>query len=347
LPNIQKFLLIIGIFKLWLINPHKIDKNLKLVYRQTNLEIQKIQDLLKELREDNTSGANEFIDKVLNIIKFRLKIIPDQYKDILKDIINLSKQIIDTRPSMAPLINTIGYFIHDLETLTKNNTETRLNQFIIDRKQRQESLELIFHKFLKDIKKVPLKVMLISYSSTIIHLLLKNEDYKFEFYVLESRPLLEGHRTAEILSAHFKTHLIIDAAIGKFIDEIDLVLIGVDSILKDGSIINKIGTFPMTSLANARKKEIYAVCDSFKYNLKNHYGDNILIEEKPIKEVYNKEITNKFLKVHNYYFDITPPEYVSGVISDLGVLSNQEFLEKVKESLPIEWFKYFLLNKEI
>jgi hypothetical protein len=45
-----------------LINPHKIDKNLKLVYRQTNLEIQKIQDLLKELREDNTSGANEFID---------------------------------------------------------------------------------------------------------------------------------------------------------------------------------------------------------------------------------------------------------------------------------------------
>ena len=62
--------------------------------------------------------------------------------------------------------------------------------------------------------------MTISYSSTIINLLLKNKESNFEIYVLESRPLLEGQRVAETLSPHFKTHLIIDAAIGTFIDEI-------------------------------------------------------------------------------------------------------------------------------
>jgi len=311
------------------------------------VEVQKIQDLLRKLKEDNVSGANEFIDKALEIIRYQLNLTDDPYKDIREEIVSLSKQIIDARPSMAPLINTIGYLIQNLEILNKSFIEDRLNQFNIDRKKRKESLELVFHTFLKENKKYPLKVILISYSSTIINLLLKNKDYNFEIYVLESRPLLEGQRVAEILSSHFKTHLIIDAAIGKFIEEIDVVLIGADSILKDGSIVNKIGTFPLALLASTREKDIYAVVDSYKYNIKNHYGYSILIEEKPTKEIYKKEITNKLLEVHNYYFDITPSDHISGIISDLGVLRIQEFLEKVKKSVPIEWFKYFLNNKEI
>jgi translation initiation factor 2B subunit (eIF-2B alpha/beta/delta family) len=311
------------------------------------LQIQNIRDLLRELREDNTSGANEFIDKALEIFKFQLRLTPDAREDIREEILVLSKQIIDARPSMAPLINTIGYLIHDLEVLEKNIIEERLIQFQIDRKKRKESLESQFHIFLKENKRDPLKVMLISYSSTIINLLLKNKDYGFEIYVLESRPLLEGQKVAEILSPYFKTHLIIDAAIGTFIDEIDIVLIGVDSVLEDGSIINKIGTFPLSVLAYTKKINVYAVCESYKYNLKSHYGFSILIAEKPVREVYNKEITNKFLEVHNYYFDITPSEYISGIISDLGVLSNTEFLERVKKTLPIEWFKYFIDNKKI
>ncbi|MFX1567480.1 MAG: translation initiation factor eIF-2B [Promethearchaeota archaeon] len=309
------------------------------------MNIQNFQNLLGELREDNTSGANEFIDNALKIITFQLSLIKDPYKDVKEEIMILSKQIFNARPSMAPLINTIGYLIHDLEIFNKNRIEERLNQFDIDREKRRKSLKSIFHNFLEINKKVPLKIMLISYSSTIINLLLENTDFNFEIYVLESRPLLEGQKVAEILSPYFKTHLIIDAAIGTFIDEIDLVLVGVDSILVDGSIVNKIGTFPLAVLAKSKKVDVYVVCNSYKYNLKSHFGQSILITEKPIKEVYNKELTNRFLEVHNYYFDITPAEYISGFISDLGVLSSRDFLKQVKGTLPIEWFKYFIVNK--
>lgn len=309
------------------------------------MQIQNIQNLLKELREDNTSGANELIDKALGIIKFQLSLTNDPRKDIKEEIIILSKQIIEARPSMAPLINTIGSLIHDLEIINKNIIEERLIQFLIEREKKQKDLELNFHSFLEENKKIPLKIMLISYSSTIINLLLKNKEVNFEIYVLESRPLLEGQKTVETLSPHFRTHIIIDAAIGTFINEIDLVLVGVDSILVDGSIVNKMGTFPLAVLAKRKNVDVYVVCDSYKYNLKSHFGHNILIAEKPIKEVYNKEITNKFLEVHNYYFDITPAEFISGFIADLGVLNNEEFLEKVKNTLPIEWFKYFIENK--
>ncbi|MFW9989761.1 MAG: hypothetical protein ACFFC3_14000, partial [Candidatus Odinarchaeota archaeon] len=204
-----------------------------------------------------------------------------------------------------------------------------------------------FRKFMNGRKSKTQKIMLISYSSTIINLLLREKDIDFEIFVLESRPLLEGRRVAEILSLYFKTHLIIDAAIGYFINEIDVILIGADSILKDGSIINKIGTFPLTLLAHNQKIDVYVVCDSFKYNLKSHYDQMVKILEKPINEVYDKVITNKLLEVHNYYFDITPPNYVSGIISDLGVLSISDFLEEVKKILPINWYKYIINNIEI
>ena len=309
------------------------------------MQIQDIQELLRELREDNISGANEIIDKALEIIKFQLSLTGDLQKDITKEMMHLLRQIVNARPSMAPLINMVGYIIHDLERINKKLIEERLIQFLVEREKRKELLELYFHSFLEEKKKESLKIMLISYSSTIISLLLKIKEFNFEIYVLESRPLLEGQRVAEILSPYFKTHLIIDAAIGTFIDEIDLILVGVDSILVDGSIVNKIGTYTLAVLANRKNVDVYVVCDSYKYNLKSHFGQSILIEEKPIKEVYNKEITNKFLEVHNYYFDITPPENISGFISDLGILSSKEFLEVVKNSLPIEWFKYFLDNK--
>ena len=311
------------------------------------MEIQNIQDLLRELKEDNISGASEFIDKALEIVNFQLRLTRDPHKDIREEIIYLSKEIIDTRPSMAPLINIMGYLIHDLDKINKNIIKSRLNQFNIEREKRKESLELNFRTFLEDNKKVPLKVMLISYSSTIVNLLIKNKDSNFEIYILESRPLLEGRKTAEILSQFFKTHLIVDAGMGKFIDEIDLVLIGVDSILKDGSIINKIGTFPLAITANANNIDVYAVTDSYKYNLKSHYNQKILIEEKPIKEMYDKEIKDLNFQIHNYYFDITPSKYIKGFISEYGILSVQEFLDKIQQDLPIEWFKYFLINKNI
>lgn len=119
-----------------------------------------------------------------------------------------------------------------------------------------------------------------------------------------------------------------------------MVLVGIDSILKNGSIINKIGTYPLANLAKEKGIEIYAVGDSFKYNIKSHYGEEILIERKPTQEIYSKAIQNKLLEIQNYYFDITPSKYITGIISELGVLKIKEFLKNIKKNLPIKWYKF-------
>lgn len=304
----------------------------------------KILKMIGYLKFDKTSGANEFIDKVIEIINKQIHLIKDPYMNIEEDIMQLSEEIINVRPSMAPLINTIGYLIHDVDIYNKFEMMKKLNEFENVRSKREGALNTVFQKFIRSLNKENLNIMLISYSSTIFKLLSQSEGQNFTFYILESRPLFEGRHTAKLLSKKFETHLIVDSAMGKFINQVDFVFFGIDSVLKDGSVVNKIGTYPLACIAHANNKLVYTIGDSFKYSLKSHYGQPTIIEKKPIYEVYSKRIKTNLFKVHNYYFDITPLRFINGIISDLGILTMEEFLNVVQTILPIEWYKQFLTS---
>jgi translation initiation factor eIF-2B subunit delta len=298
--------------------------------------------MIRDLNLDKTSGASELIKFALEIIKTYLDTIKDDEMDIRKGVLELSRELLNVRPSMAPIINTMGYFLHDLQSYTKKDILKRYNSFPLKKERTEKALLSSFNSFLNNYKGKHLNFMLISYSKTLIKCLQEDKRKDFTFYVLEARPLLEGRRTAEILSSNFETHLITDSSMGKFIDAVDIILLGIDSVLNDGSIVNKIGSHPLACLAANNNKGVFVVGDSFKYNLKSHYGQEIEIEEKPMYEVYSKKVKRKLFHVHNYYFDITPSKYIRGIISDLGVLSIPEFLEKVVKVIPLEWFKSFL-----
>ncbi len=298
--------------------------------------------MIRDLHLDKTSGASELIDIALDILKILLDSIKDPQMDIKDVILELSRELLNVRPSMAPIINTIGYFLHDLESYTKKDLLERFTEFPQWRERSKTALLSSFRSFLDNYRGKRLNIMLISYSTTIIKCLKEEKTSDFTFYVLEARPLLEGRRTAEILSSDYETHLITDSSMGKFIKSVDIVLLGIDSILRDGSIVNKIGSHPLACIAANNNKKVFAVGDSYKYNLKSHYGKEIIVEDKPIYEVYSKKIKKQLLHVHNYYFDITPSKYLSGIISDLGTLTIPEFLGKVVKVIPLNWFKSFL-----
>ena len=301
-----------------------------------------IHRMIRELHLDKTSGASELIEIALDILKTQLDSIKDAQMDIKDVILELSRELLKVRPSMAPIINTIGYFLHDLESYTKKDILEKYYAFPQKREGMENALLSSFHSFLDNYREKHLNIMLISYSTTIIKCLKENRANDFTFYILEARPLLEGRRTAEMLSSDFETHLITDSSMGKFIKSVDIVLLGIDSIMRDGSIVNKIGSHPLACIAADNNKEVYTIGDSYKYNLKSHYGQKIIVEDKPIYEVYNKKIKKNLMHVHNYYFDITPSKYLNGIISDLGVLTIPEFLKQVVKAIPLEWFKTFL-----
>ena len=68
---------------------------------------------IEMLRNDNLSGASELSTKAVEIIKSMLKELNSEknLESLLKE---LCSQIINARPSMAPLINTIGYLYDNI-----------------------------------------------------------------------------------------------------------------------------------------------------------------------------------------------------------------------------------------
>jgi translation initiation factor 2B subunit (eIF-2B alpha/beta/delta family) len=145
---------------------------------------------------------------------------------------------------------------------------------------------------------------------------------KFDVYCLESRPMNEGVKFAEELASHGLTvHLIPDAAIGFFMQTMNLVITGADR-LCDTTFINKIGTLPTALVANSFRVPFYIACETEK--VMSEIERVVRFNPADPKEVYPKKLAN--LTAENYYFEAIPYEYVSKVVCEEGVYEILEFI---------------------
>jgi translation initiation factor 2B subunit (eIF-2B alpha/beta/delta family) len=134
-------------------------------------------------------------------------------------------------------------------------------------------------------------------------------------FVAESRPAREGIDTAERLAdAGLATTVLVDAAIEEVITErdIDTVLVGADTVLEDGSVVNKIGTQTAVRAARAARVDSYVVCSRDKIAP----GTTFDPEFGSAETVYDGDGD---LEVHNPTFERVPPSALSAIITEEGV----------------------------
>jgi len=155
-------------------------------------------------------------------------------------------------------------------------------------------------------------------------------------FIDETRPRLQGARlTAFELAEEKIPHAIIaDSAAGYYMKKkkIDIVIVGADRIALNGDIANKIGTYEKAVLAKENNIPFYIAAPTSTIDLKCSSGDKIPIEERNEEEVHfvqgldenNKiskvRISPKTSKAFNPSFDVTPAKYVSGIITEKGIV---------------------------
>ena len=160
-------------------------------------------------------------------------------------------------------------------------------------------------------------IMTISYSTTILDAFkqLATNTIDKRVYVLESRPKREGIVLAKRLAElGFKVRLIADAAAGYYAKDADMIVIGADTILPDGSILNKIGSFQLALIAKYYQKPFVVAASTNKFATKGPETLKELITDKPTEEIY--ESTLEKLTVKNIYFELIPRELVTIFVSD-------------------------------
>jgi methylthioribose-1-phosphate isomerase len=144
--------------------------------------------------------------------------------------------------------------------------------------------------------------------------------------VPETRPALQGSRlTAFELSRDGISCVIIsDTAVGSMMQagRVDLAIVGADRVTRDGYVFNKIGTYQVAVLAMRHEIPFYPAAPTSSFDLKRTH-DQVAIEERPSDEVAKirgRRIAPKGVPVANPAFDCTPPELVTAIVSDQGVI---------------------------
>jgi translation initiation factor 2B subunit (eIF-2B alpha/beta/delta family) len=166
-------------------------------------------------------------------------------------------------------------------------------------------------------------LMTLSISGTVLDVLRACAATIERVIVLESRPRYEGRETAAELAKHgIAVTLITDAQADIFLPFSHTVIVGADSVLADGGVLNKAGTALLAWAARGHNVPFYVLCETLKISPQHWTGDLSKLEEKEAEEVLERSIAG--VSVRNFYFDYTPPELVTGVITERGILGRQQ-----------------------
>ena len=173
-----------------------------------------------------------------------------------------------------------------------------------------------------------------------------HEGKKVMIYVDETRPRSQGARlTAWELHNEGVPHAIIPdnaAAYFMWIGKIKMVIVGADRIAANGDVANKIGTFGKALAAKALGIPFYVAAPSSTFDENCPSGRDIPIEFRSPSDVHYQSGPDKRGVQHtirvcsptseamNPAFDVTPAEYITGIITEKGIiLPNAEEIKKL------------------
>lgn len=158
----------------------------------------------------------------------------------------------------------------------------------------------------------------------------KKQGKSFEVIVTETRPKYQGMITAKkLLKSGIKVTYCIDAAIGYIMKNVTKVLVGCDAILADGSIVNKVGTFPIALTASKFGVPVVVAGGTYKFDAQTILGHPEPVEHRDPAEVVNLRQIPK-ATVINPAFDITPAEFVHSLVTEKGI-TKPEWVRELAE----------------
>jgi S-methyl-5-thioribose-1-phosphate isomerase len=150
-------------------------------------------------------------------------------------------------------------------------------------------------------------------------------------WVDETRPRNQGASLTswELLQEGVPHKIIADNAGGFYMrrGEVDLCIVGADRIAANGDVANKIGTYQKAVLAKENGIPFYVAAPSSTIDLKCRTGDDIPIEERDEDEVHfvgQTRISPRGARAGNPAFDVTPARYITGIITERGILKPSE-----------------------
>ncbi|AJZ76176.1 methylthioribose-1-phosphate isomerase [Candidatus Nitrosotenuis cloacae] len=152
----------------------------------------------------------------------------------------------------------------------------------------------------------------------------------------ETRPVQQGSRLTAFELKHdgFDVSLIPDTAVGYSMANklVNKVVVGADRVLRTGHVYNKIGTYQVALMAKQHGIPFYVAAPLSTFDMKSSPQEVIIEQRKgtEVTQIGDRKTAPDGINVINPAFDMTPPELISGIITEAGV-AKPPFEESIKK----------------
>jgi len=264
----------------------------------------------------------------------------DQFR---KDLHEAMGVILDSRPTAVSLWNGVQASVRGVRDISSVSEAKELiirnsNEFIRESEEAVKTIARIGAKRIEDGD----IIMTHCNSSVAIGVIAEahrlGKDIKV--FATESRPWRQGILTVNDLAREgIDTTLIIDSAVRLVMKDVDKVFVGADTITSHGALINKIGTSQLALAAHESRVQFYVCSETYKFSPLSLQGDLVKIEEREISEVVKPGEIPDTVRVYNPVFDVTPSQYIDGIITEVGLISPGSVYDVMQRKFGTEIMK--------
>ncbi len=280
---------------------------------------------LEKIRSLEIQGAQNVAKYSLVLMK-NLILEKKNLKNLHKLLADAKLELFKTRPTEPAMRNALNYVLFS-EKEDPLNLVAKIESTLEFFKKGEDHISELGSRLIRN----GMVVYTHCHSSTVVNILKKAYDngIKFEVCNTETRPRFQGKKTAKELAEYgIKVNHYVDSAARLAIKKSDLVFLGCDAIT-ESKIYNKIGSELFAEVANKYDVPVYVCTNSWKYDPLAKSGYEEVIEERDSSEVWVDAPEN--VNIMNPAFEKVHPNLVTGIISELGVLSIHAFYDELRK----------------
>jgi ribose 1,5-bisphosphate isomerase len=300
----------------------------------------RISKAIREVESDREHGASWLARRSADILADLCR--PEEeagaYYSRLLALQAAARWLAKSRPSMAAVANTVAYISAGIYPLPESRNEAgskqRLDRVHNQAKQVRDSWSSAAGTIFSHARPLLGPTLYThSRSGTVEYALTRLAKERgadnLKTIVSQSHPGNEGIGLATTLAQTGRAEVVLvaDAACGLFIGDADAVVIGADSVRADGGIVNKVGTLPLALVAREAGVPVYVLCETLKISGPKSV---LAFEEMDSKELLPTPVSG--VTVRNVYFDLTPYELITKIITEQGILTPEGILQIARQA---------------
>jgi translation initiation factor 2B subunit (eIF-2B alpha/beta/delta family) len=287
-------------------------------------EMQELTERIARIRDDQDHGSRWLVRQTIILLHDLAVAKGDAPEQQLQQVYQVGRELARARPVMAALAGAVGRILAVPGAL--DGIARAAEHLLQDYDQALTRITTFARPYLQG------TVMTHSLSGTVSEVLRACVPRLEALILLEGRPRYEGRTAVETLrSEAVALTLITDAQADIFLPFCQAVVVGADTLLADGSLLNKAGTALLARAARGHGVPFYVLSETLKISPQSWSGDLSSLEEQSSLDVWPDPPPG--VAVRNFVFDHTPAELITAIITEQGLLSKADIQRQAADLL--------------